>query len=118
MFKHAKTLLLLCVIGIIVVIAILQRTKQNTDTNPSNVSPAVTQEDNDSSSFIESLRSRDYEPSQVTIEETFSNNGSYIGYIFFYTSDSLKIYARMNVPVGNMPVGGFPVIILTHGYFS
>jgi len=118
MFKHAKTLLLLCVIGIIVVIAILQRTKQNTDTNPSNVSPAVTQEDNDSSSFIESLRSRDYEPSQVTIEETFSNNGSYIGYIFFYTSDSLKIYARMNVPVGNMPVGGFPVIILNHGYFS
>jgi len=115
MNKHVKTLLLLCVIGIIVVVIILQRTKPSKNNNSPNISPTTNQEENDSSSFIESLRSRDYEPSQITIESTLSNNGSYIGYIFSYDSDGLKIYGRMNVPTGN---GQFPVIILNHGYFN
>lgn len=66
-------------------------------------------------SFIESLRKRDYQPSQITIESTLSNNGSYTGYLIFYLSDNLKIYGRMNVPQGNGP---FPIIILNHGYFN
>ena len=118
MNKHAKTLLLFCALGILVIVVILQRTKQNIDTNPSNVSTTITQEENDSSSFIEGLRNRDYEPSQITVESTLSSNGAYTGYLISYISDGLIIYGRMNVPVGNMPVGGFPVIILNHGYFS
>ncbi len=114
MNKHAKTLLILFVIGVIVVVVVLQRTKPDTNTNSPNVSPTITEENN-SSSFIESLRSRDYKPSQITIESTLSNNGPYTGYIFSYDSDGLKIYGRMNVPTGNGP---FPVIILNHGYFN
>lgn len=69
----------------------------------------------ESASFIESLRERDYQSTQITIESTLSNNGSYTGYLISYLSDGLKIYGRMNVPIGNGP---FPVIILNHGYFS
>jgi len=118
MNKHAKTLLLLCVLGIIVVVVILQRTKQDTNTNSPNSSPATTQQNNDGSSFIESLRNRDYEPSQITVESKLANNGVYIGYFISYQSDDLKIYARMNVPSGEAPTNGFPVVILNHGYFS
>jgi len=114
MNKHAKILLILCVIGIIAVVVVLQRTKPDTNTNSPNVSPSIT-EKNNSSSFIESLRSRDYKPSPITIESTVSNNGVYTGYLISYISDGLKIYGRMNVPVGQGP---FPVIILNHGYFN
>lgn len=68
-----------------------------------------------SSGFIESLRARDYQSSQITTESTVSQNGSYASYVFSYISDGLKIYGRMNVPVGQGP---YPVIILNHGYFN
>ncbi|MBI4038725.1 alpha/beta fold hydrolase [Candidatus Daviesbacteria bacterium] len=115
MKKHAKTLLLLCVIGIIVVAVFLQCTKPNNNSTSPNTAPTNIQGENNSSSFIESLRSRDYEPSQITIESTLSNNGAYTGYLISYISDGLKIYGRMNVPTRN---GLFPVIILNHGYFN
>lgn len=70
---------------------------------------------NSNASFIESLRQRNYESSQIKIEDTLSNNGSYISQTFSYLSDGLKIFGRMNVPADKGP---FPVIILNHGYFN
>lgn len=69
-------------------------------------------------SFIENLRQKNYESSQIAIESTLSNNGSYTGFLISYLSDGLKIYGRMNVPLGDPPADGFPVIILNHGYFN
>ncbi len=67
------------------------------------------------SSFIENLRQMDFEPSQIAIENTIASNDTYTGYLFSYQSEGLKIYGRMNVPVG---AGPFPVVILNHGYFN
>ena len=68
-----------------------------------------------SSSFIEDLRRRQYQGGEIKIEETLSKEGNYTSYVFSYPSDNLKIYGMMNVPDGNGP---FPVIVLNHGYFN
>lgn len=68
-----------------------------------------------SSSFIENLRKRQYQGGEIKIEETLSREGNYTSYIFSYPSDNLKIYGMMNVPDGEGP---FPVILLNHGYFN
>lgn len=115
MNKRAKVLLLICIFGIIIVVAISQRKKPSENSDSPSISPAITQENNNSSSFIEGLRQRDYKPSQIIIESTLANNGVYTGYIFSYSSDGLKVYGRMNVPTG---AGPFPIIILNHGYFN
>ena len=64
---------------------------------------------------IENLRKREYEGSEVIVEETLSRNASYTAYRVSYLSDGLKIFAAMNVPSGTGP---FPVIVLNHGYFN
>lgn len=118
MNKHAKIFFVLAILGIFFAGIVLWRAKptQNSNSKPPNLSETTSEDDNlNSISFIETLRKRDYESSQITTESTLSNNESYIGYIFSYLSDGLKIYGRMNVPVGEGP---FPVIILNHGYFN
>ena len=118
MNKHVKTLVVLTTLGIVFAGIFFWQAKQTSiSTSQSLIAPETTNKENDSTStsFIESLRKRDYKQSQITIESTISNNGSYSGYIFFYLSDDLKIYGRMNVPTGTGP---FPVIILNHGYFN
>lgn len=118
MSKHAKTLFIFAILGTALAGIVLWRSKttQSFNSKSPNLSE-TTIEDSDTAfvSFIESLRKRDYKPSEITIEGTLSNNGSYTGYQISYLSDGLKIYGRMNVPVDNGP---FPVIILNHGYFN
>ncbi|OGK57858.1 hypothetical protein A3I50_02315 [Candidatus Roizmanbacteria bacterium RIFCSPLOWO2_02_FULL_37_9] len=90
--------------------------KNNSTSSSSKITNETKVNNNTGSlSFIESLRQRDYEASQIKIEETLSNNSSYSSYTVFYLSDGLKIYARMNIPLGDGP---FPVILLNHGYFN
>lgn len=69
-------------------------------------------------SFIESLRKREFRGGEIKIEQTPSQNDSFTSYQISYPSDNLKIYGMMNVPEGDPPAGGFPVVILNHGYFN
>lgn len=115
MSKHTKLLLTVLIFGVIAVVVAVQRTKSDKNSDIAQIAPTPITQEKINSSFIESLRSRDYNPSQINIERTLSNNGSYTGYLISYLSDELKIYGRMNVPVGDGP---FPVIILNHGYFN
>lgn len=118
MNKHAKILAIFAIVGVVFAGIVYWRAKptQISDSNALNLSETISKNDNTApASFIESLRERDYQPGQITIESTLSDNQSYTGYLISYLSDELKIYGRMNVPVGNGP---FPVIILDHGYFS
>lgn len=82
---------------------------------PQNITQANNQNTNNSSSFIEQLRQREYKGGEIKIEETLAHNNSYTSYIFSYPSDNLKIYGMMNIPEGNGP---FPVVILNHGYYN
>jgi dipeptidyl aminopeptidase/acylaminoacyl peptidase len=65
---------------------------------------------------ITSLRSRSYDSPAPTIIENILSNGAYTKDLVSYTSDGLKIYAVMTMPSGDTPAGGWPVIILNHGY--
>ena len=65
---------------------------------------------------IQSMRMRSYPGSDIAIEQTLPPAGNYNRYIASYTSDGLKIFALLLIPKGTAPPGGWPVIILNHGY--
>ncbi len=65
---------------------------------------------------ITALRSRTYDSPAPIIVENIVSNSSYVKDLVSYTSDGLKIYAVMTTPVGEAPTGGWPVVILNHGY--
>lgn len=62
------------------------------------------------------MRLRDYPGSDIKIEQTLTPEKTYSRYIASYLSDGLKIYALLLIPNGTKPTGGWPVIILNHGY--
>lgn len=65
---------------------------------------------------LEYLRSQDYPGSEIVIENVLPSEENYNRYIASYHSQGLKIYALLLVPNGQKPQGGFPVIVLNHGY--
>lgn len=67
---------------------------------------------------IEAIRERDYPGSDLVIEQQLGNQGGYTNAIVSYQSDGLKQYALMSTPVGTKPAGGWPVVILNHGYIA
>ncbi len=71
---------------------------------------------NSSTLSIDSLRSGKYLGSKIKIEETLPSEKQYDRFITSYYSGELKIYALLLVPRVKVPDGGFPVIILNHGY--
>lgn len=66
---------------------------------------------------IPGLRERNYD-SQLTIEETLEQTAAYTAYLASYDSDGSKVYGLLAVPGGDMPKGGWPAIILMHGYVN
>lgn len=67
---------------------------------------------------IEDLRTRSYGGGQIEIVRTLDSNAAYTRYVIAYPSDSLRITGVMAVPKGSVPQGGFPVIVLNHGYIN
>lgn len=65
---------------------------------------------------IQAMRSREYPGSDIKIEETLTPEAKYNRFIASYKSDGLKIYALLLIPKEAAPKGGWPVIILNHGY--
>jgi uncharacterized protein len=65
---------------------------------------------------IDSLRSGNYEGSELVIEETLAPGSNYQRYIASYKSEGLKIYALLTIPNGSKPASGWPVVIFNHGY--
>lgn len=62
------------------------------------------------------LRARRYDADPPHIEQTLIHDSAYTKYLVSYTSDGLKIYGVMAVPVGEAPPGGWPYIMLNHGF--
>jgi len=79
----------------------------------SSVLPAAT----DSSPLaITAMRSKTYPGSDLVMESTLPAGQSYNRYIVSYQSDGLKLFGLLTVPMGARPAGGWPVILLNHGY--
>lgn len=65
---------------------------------------------------IQFMRTQIYPGSGIKIEETLSPEKTYSRYIVSFFAGDLKEYALLTVPLEEKPEGGFPVIILNHGY--
>lgn len=74
------------------------------------------QQNNEDPLAISTMRKKAYPGSELTIEQTLVNGTNYRQYIASYTSEGLKIYGLLTVPIGISPASGWPVIIFNHGY--
>jgi len=66
----------------------------------------------------DALRARSYE-GQVTAMSEIDCPGMAGGarsQMVSYTSDGLNLYARLQLPAGEAPAGGWPVVLFTHGW--
>ncbi len=62
------------------------------------------------------MRAKAYPGSKLTTESTLPGGPGYSRYVVSYQSDGLKLFGLLTVPTGNRPAGGWPVILLNHGY--
>jgi uncharacterized membrane protein/pimeloyl-ACP methyl ester carboxylesterase len=67
---------------------------------------------------IDVLSNRSYEKSDISIEKILSSNGNFKSYVISFTVDGLREYALMNIPNTKQPAGGFPLVIVNHGYIQ
>ena len=65
---------------------------------------------------IEFMRRQTYPGSEITLEQTLAPGANYDRHFASYRSEGLLIYALLTIPRGQMPEGGWPVIIFNHGY--
>ncbi len=63
---------------------------------------------------IEAIKARSYPGSAIVVEQQLGNSTSIVSYM----SDSYKIYALLTTPNGTAPAGGWPIVILNHGYIN
>lgn len=74
--------------------------------------------------FIETLRREKLGGKNFKIDRILAKTDAYRKVQVSYNSGKLKISGVMNIPLGKVPAGGFPVLILNHGlihpsvYFS
>ena len=62
------------------------------------------------------MQAKTYPGSDIVVESTLSAGLGYNRYIVSYQSDGLKLFGLLTIPTGVKPAGGWPVILLNHGY--
>src|SRR3989344_859362 len=67
--------------------------------------------------LIKSMQERSYD-SKIEIERRVRETGGFISYVVSFESDGLKQYALMNMPKGDMPGSGWPIVVVNHGYID
>jgi dipeptidyl aminopeptidase/acylaminoacyl peptidase len=61
---------------------------------------------------------REFDGRDLTVGRVLAETNQYTRYYITYKSGQLTISGIMNVPKGTPPAGGFPVLILNHGYID
>lgn len=67
---------------------------------------------------IEAIRARPYVASLLTVTQNLGDQGGYHEAINSYISDGLTQYTLVSTPNGVKPTGGWPVVIVAHGYID
>jgi len=67
---------------------------------------------------IEAMRTRGYKASPITTTQSLGNQGGYTNAVVSFVSDGLTEYALQSTPTSPPPAGGYPAIILMHGYIQ
>ncbi|HSW88760.1 MAG TPA: alpha/beta fold hydrolase [Candidatus Saccharimonadales bacterium] len=97
-----------CILAVVFLVQKYKHKKASLPQLPKAVNPLT----------IQAMRNRTYSGSDITIEQTLPDGTNYHQYITSYTSDGLKIYALLTVPLGDKPKNGWPVILFNHGYIA
>lgn len=66
---------------------------------------------------ITALSVRTYDTNLV-IQSQARTTSTFTSHIASYDSDGLKQYSLLNKPIGQTPTGGWPVVIVNHGYID
>jgi len=67
---------------------------------------------------IEAMRARSYPGSVLAVTRDLGDQGGYRDTVQSFRSDGLTEYALVSTPTGPKPIGGWPVVILAHGYID
>jgi len=67
---------------------------------------------------LQALMQKEFDGRDLTLGQVLNDNLAYTRYYITYKSGELTISGIMNVPKGDVPKGGFPVLILNHGYID
>jgi dipeptidyl aminopeptidase/acylaminoacyl peptidase len=65
---------------------------------------------------IPAQRAKDYPGAHLAVEQAPRDGDGYRVGLISYESDGLKEYAQVTLPAGPQPAGGYPVVVLVHGY--
>jgi hypothetical protein len=65
---------------------------------------------------IKALQERQYDGGEIKVEQELGDRSGFKSYIVSYKSDGLKLRSLLNVPTSPKPAGGYPALILNHGY--
>ena len=99
-----------------------QDTSQSNEVGQQNVTSSSDKQESSVENFhavsLPSLFKKDLQGSNFTVGQKLSDNAEYTRYYITYKSGELKISGIMNVPKGPYPDGGFPLLILNHGYID
>jgi uncharacterized protein len=67
---------------------------------------------------INLARAKQYPGGELVMEQSLGIQGPRTNQVVSYRSDGLKLYALVSTPLTAQPAGGYPVIILNHGYIN
>lgn len=67
---------------------------------------------------INLARAKQYPGGELIVEQDLGIQGPRTNQVATYRSESLKQYALISTPLTAQPMGGYPVIILNHGYIN
>lgn len=81
-------------------------------------SPSKATANSDLSLTIPAIRSRHYAASAITTTQPLGDQGGYRNAVVSFVSDGLTEYALQSTPDTPPPAGGYPVIVLMHGYIN
>ena len=72
----------------------------------------------DSPLAITTMKQKSYPGSALKVERTLPAGANFTRSVVSYQSDGLTMYGLLTVPTGQTPTGGWPVILLNHGYIQ
>ncbi|MFH0864292.1 MAG: prolyl oligopeptidase family serine peptidase [Candidatus Gottesmanbacteria bacterium] len=62
------------------------------------------------------LQKKQYSGSDIKIGRVLKNGQGFTSSMFYYQSQEKKVSGLINIPIGEQPANGFPVIIMIRGY--
>lgn len=107
-----KLVVIILAVGICIAIFFLRTVSPVPHINTTNQTQV---EQNDHPLSISAMKRMAFQ-SEIVLDKKVRETDKFVSNVVSYTSEGLKLYALMNVPKGIPPQGGWPVVIVNHGY--